>query len=67
MSNETASHPYQVGYAGISTSGQDESLQLDALAKAGCTKVFTDKASGMLQHRPALDAMLGQIRSGMSS
>jgi DNA invertase Pin-like site-specific DNA recombinase len=64
MSNETALEPCKIGYARISTSGQDESLQLDALAKAGCTKVFTDTASGMLQHRPALDAMLGQIRSG---
>jgi DNA invertase Pin-like site-specific DNA recombinase len=64
MSNETAPEPYKVGYARISTSDQDASLQLDALAKAGCTKVFTDQASGMLQHRPALDAMLGQIRSG---
>ena len=64
MSTETAPEQYQIGYVRISTTDQDESLQLDALAKAGCAKVFTDRASGMLQHRPALDAMLGQIRAG---
>ena len=64
MSTETAPEPYQIGYARISTTDQDESLQLDALAKAGCSKVFTDRASGMLQHRPGLDSMLGQIRAG---
>ena len=32
-----------VGYARVSTSDQDLTLQTDALTKAGCEKLFTDK------------------------
>lgn len=33
---------------------------------AGCQKVFVDRASGKLEHRPALDTMLEQLRPGDS-
>ena len=46
-----------VGYARVSTQDQDTALQLDALFKAGCEKVFEEKASGassrLLKYSPA--------------
>jgi DNA invertase Pin-like site-specific DNA recombinase len=53
-----------LGYARVSTLEQDEALQVDALRSAGCAKVFVDKASGKLEHRPALDRLLEQLRPG---
>ncbi len=55
---------FKIGYARVSTLDQNENLQHDALLVAGCQKIFTDKASGKLESRPALDALLDQIRPG---
>src|SRR4051794_40508495 len=63
MSTATESS-YRIGYARVSTLEQDEALQRDALRGAGCERVFVDKASGTLEHRPALDAMKEQLRAG---
>jgi DNA invertase Pin-like site-specific DNA recombinase len=38
----------------------------DALTAAGCQRIFVDKVSGELEHRPVLDAMLEQVRPGDS-
>jgi DNA invertase Pin-like site-specific DNA recombinase len=56
--------PMTLGYARISTSDQDEALQLDALAKAGCARVFTDRASGAIEDRPGLAELLDHARPG---
>ena len=61
MSSETA---MTFGYARVSTAGQDEALQLDALERAGCDRIFTDHASGATSNRPAFDELLGMIRRG---
>ena len=53
-----------IGYARVSTTDQDLALQLDALAKAGCARVFEDKASGAKADRPGLVAALGFVREG---
>ena len=53
-----------LGYARVSTTDQDASLQIDALTKAGCYRVFVDTGSGSLQHRPELDKLLDQLRPG---
>ena len=53
-----------IGYARVSTAEQDLQLQLDALNKAGCEKVFEDKASGARSKRPGLDACVGALAPG---
>lgn len=53
-----------IGYARVSTADQDAALQLDALTKAGCARVFEDKASGAKTDRPGLAAALAFVREG---
>src|SRR3954469_12554247 len=55
-----------VGYARVSTSDQTLDLQHDALTKAGCTKIFTDTASGALTERLGLHEALSYVRPGDS-
>jgi DNA invertase Pin-like site-specific DNA recombinase len=53
-----------IGYARVSTIDQDTGLQLDALAAAGCKKVFQDRASGAKAERIGLQAALDYAREG---
>jgi DNA invertase Pin-like site-specific DNA recombinase len=53
-----------IGYARVSTRDQNLDLQLKALKKAGCQKIFREKVSGVTRHRPELQRVLDQIRSG---
>jgi DNA invertase Pin-like site-specific DNA recombinase len=64
MSTEKPSGGYRIGYARVSTLEQDAAMQHDALTADGCQRIFLDTASGKLEHRPALDAMLEQLRPG---
>jgi hypothetical protein len=53
-----------LGYARVSTTDQQPHLQVDALQRAGCYRVFTETASGARADRPALDHVLDQLRPG---
>lgn len=54
----------KIGYARVSTDGQDHALQLDALRAAGCEKVFIETASGSRTDRPELAKALEMTRQG---
>jgi hypothetical protein len=53
-----------IGYARVSTQDQSTDLQLDALAKAGCARVFSESASGAQRDRPELACALYYMRPG---
>lgn len=53
-----------IGYARVSTSDQETALQHDALSKAGCERVFEDRASGVKTDRPGLAEALRYLRDG---
>ena len=53
----------KIGYARVSTTGQNLDMQLDSLMKAGCEKIYTEKESGV-KERPVLNELLSYIRQG---
>jgi DNA invertase Pin-like site-specific DNA recombinase len=53
-----------LGYARVSTDEQDTALQLDALAGAGCERIWQEKASGSRADRPELARLLDHARPG---
>jgi DNA invertase Pin-like site-specific DNA recombinase len=54
----------KIGSARVSTQDQNLELQLKALRKAGCQKIFREKVSGYNRQRPEFQRMLDQIRAG---
>lgn len=54
----------RVGYARVSSDDQKLDLQLDALRKAGCKKIFEDRKSGARAERPGLSKLLEVLREG---
>jgi DNA invertase Pin-like site-specific DNA recombinase len=53
-----------LGYARVSTQGQDLSGQLEALTAAGAAKVYQEKISGARAHRPQLAKLMQDLRAG---
>ncbi len=53
-----------IGYVRISTDDQLLDLQRDAMAKAGCERVFEDTASGAKADRIGLAALLANLKRG---
>ncbi|MDN4012541.1 recombinase family protein [Chryseobacterium gambrini] len=54
----------KIGYARVSTKDQNLDLQIEALEKAGCEKIYQEKISGTTKNRPELDKMIDQFREG---
>src|SRR6476620_2035285 len=53
-----------VGYARVSTIGQDLAVQLETLQTARCDKIFKEKRSGVDAGRPELKRCLEYLREG---
>jgi DNA invertase Pin-like site-specific DNA recombinase len=54
----------RIGYARVSTEEQTTAGQLDELTAAGCTKLFTEQASGADRARPELARAIAACRAG---
>ena len=53
-----------IGYARVSTFDQNVDLQEDALKRAGCEKIFSDKVSGAKKERPGMNEAISHLRAG---
>jgi DNA invertase Pin-like site-specific DNA recombinase len=62
----TKTSTHLIGYARVSTGGQDAQLQRDALAEAGAMKIFSDTVSGKSKggDREGLAGALEYMREG---
>src|SRR6266446_6811414 len=54
----------KIGYCLVSTDDQNPALQLTALKRAGCRRIFTDKATGAHVKRPELAKCLKALKAG---
>lgn len=54
----------KIGYARVSTKDQSLNLQIDALKKAGCQKIYSEQISGAKSDRSQLQEMISHLREG---
>lgn len=52
----------RIGYARVSSAGQKLDSQIDELTKAGCTKIFSEKISGVKESRKEWDKLIEYLR-----
>jgi DNA invertase Pin-like site-specific DNA recombinase len=60
----TSARADKIGYARVSTPGQQLDAQLDALTQAGCLKIFADQISGTRAARPGWEQLRASLRPG---
>lgn len=53
-----------IGYVRVYTQDQTLNLQLDALEKIGCKKIYTDTISGAKAERKGLEQALSYVQEG---
>lgn len=54
----------KIGYARTSTQDQNLDLQIDALQKLGCERIYQEKISSVKDNRPELENCLKALRAG---
>lgn len=54
----------KIGYARVSSVGQNLDSQTDLLQKTGCVRIFSDKVSGVNEIRPEWDKLMDFLRPG---
>lgn len=59
---ENTAAPIRIGYARCSTAQQELQSQLDALQRAGCTRVFSEKISSRIKIRPEYEKAMTLAR-----
>ena len=61
--NKEKGNMARIGYARVSTTGQNLDMQIAALEKYNCDRIFVEKVSGV-KERPELQAALKYMRAG---
>jgi DNA invertase Pin-like site-specific DNA recombinase len=54
----------KIGYARVSTTGQELESQIELLKKEGCDKIFTEKFTGTKTDRPVFNEVLAMLEEG---
>jgi DNA invertase Pin-like site-specific DNA recombinase len=67
VSDDATAGTVRIGYARASTAGQSLDYQLTALADVGVSRVFSEKISTRIQHRPELEKSISLAREVRST